>query len=94
MHCPNNVPTEHFKFFSNTTCEYFPCHNTDDTASFNCLFCFCPAYALGKDCGGNYRYDNDEGIKDCRDCMIPHGPNSYEHMTEKVKIIIENMKQK
>ena len=81
---------EHFKFFTNDECEYFPCHETDNPKSFNCLFCFCPAYALGNQCGGNFRYDNDEGIKDCSDCMIPHGKNSYELMTEKIKVIIQN----
>ncbi len=85
---------EHFKFFSNVKCEYFPCHETDDLASFNCLFCFCPAYALGDQCGGDFRYDNEDGIKDCSDCMIPHQKDSYEFMTERAKMIIQNIKIK
>ena len=85
---------EHFKFFSNTLCEYFPCHKTDHPDAFNCLFCFCPAYSLGKECGGNFRYDNEDGIKDCRDCTIPHGPDSYQFMVEKAKMIVQRTKQK
>jgi len=85
---------EHFKFFSNRECEYFPCHKTDDPNSFNCLFCFCPAYSLGRDCGGNFLYDNEDGIKDCRNCIIPHQPDSYGFMVEKAKIIVQKTKQK
>lgn len=88
-----NVTGEHFKFFTNVECEYFPCHETDDPATFNCLFCFCPIYALGDQCGGHFRYDNEDGVKDCSDCMIPHHKDSYELMTQKTKIIVENTKK-
>lgn len=44
--------SEHYKFFQNRECEYFPCHKTNDPEHFNCLFCFCPLYALGERCGG------------------------------------------
>lgn len=27
--------TEHYKFFQNKECEYFPCHKTDDPENFN-----------------------------------------------------------
>ena len=47
---------KHYAFFQNTACEYFPCHETKFPERFNCLFCYCPLYALGKDCGGNFRY--------------------------------------
>ena len=30
------------RFFQNTGCEYFPCHQGADPATFNCLFCYCP----------------------------------------------------
>ncbi|MBQ9912000.1 MAG: hypothetical protein IJM49_03120 [Firmicutes bacterium] len=29
-------------FFCNKECKYFPCHETKDPDSFNCLFCYCP----------------------------------------------------
>ena len=45
-----------FSFFSHKKCEYFPCHKGADPEEFNCLFCYCPLYALGKDCGGNFTY--------------------------------------
>ena len=41
-----------YAFFQNTACENFPCHETKFPERFNCLFCYCPLYALGKDCGG------------------------------------------
>ena len=55
---------EHYKFFQNEKCEYFPCHKCENTADFNCLFCYCPLYALGDKCGGNFCY-TEGGIKDC-----------------------------
>ena len=37
----------HYSFFQHTQCEFFPCHKTAKPEDFNCLFCFCPLYALG-----------------------------------------------
>ena len=37
---------KHYAFFQNTACEYFPCHETKFPERFNCLFCYCPLYAL------------------------------------------------
>ncbi len=58
-------------FFQNRACEHFPCHKGVEEASFNCLFCYCPLYALGPHCGGNYRY-NRKGVKDCTGCVLLH----------------------
>lgn len=71
---------DHYSFFQNKECEFFPCHKTADTASFNCLFCFCPLYALGDRCGGNCTF-TDEGIKDCSGCLIPHREGGYAYIT-------------
>lgn len=70
---------EKFKYFKNSECEYFPCHNVNDDEEFNCLFCYCPLYALGSSCGGNFMY-TDDGIKDCSACTIPHSEDGYEHI--------------
>lgn len=64
------VAREH-PFITNTECPYFPCHTGIDPADFNCLFCFCPLYMLGPECGGNFRY-NAKGAKVCTDCNLPH----------------------
>ena len=37
-----------YSFFCHKECEFFPCHETKDPENFNCLFCYCPLYALGK----------------------------------------------
>lgn len=37
---------EKYKFYQNKECEYFPCHKGTDSENFNCLFCYCPLYAL------------------------------------------------
>lgn len=74
--------SDNYKFFSHKECEYFPCHKVKDTESFNCLFCYCPLYALGNKCGGDFRY-NDRGIKDCTGCIIPHKKENYEYIVEK-----------
>lgn len=75
--------TEHFKFNQNRECEYFPCHETDDPEHFNCLFCYCPLYLLKDECGGNFSYENDYGIKDCSGCMVPHGRGAYDYIVGK-----------
>ena len=79
---------KHYAFFQNTECEYFPCHKTKDPSRFNCLFCYCPLYTLGKRCGGNFRY-TERGHKDCTDCMIPHVPENFRRITRKYSEIME-----
>lgn len=83
----------HFNFFQNSECEYFPCHKCEDTENFNCLFCYCPLYALGDKCGGNFKYI-EEGIKDCSDCMFPHIRNNYMAVLSKYPEIVELAKKK
>ena len=75
---------EHYKFFQNKECEYFPCHETDKPEEFNCLFCYCPLYNLGKDCGGNFYY-TDKGVKSCVNCLRPHKKENYEEIVKKLK---------
>lgn len=58
-------------FFANKSCKYFPCHEGVDLEEFNCMFCYCPLYMLGPDCGGNFHY-TEKGRKSCVDCAIPH----------------------
>lgn len=65
-----------YAFFSHTACEYFPCHETDAPEDFNCLFCFCPLYALGAACGGDFSY-TARGVKDCSRCLFPHQREHY-----------------
>jgi len=84
---------EHFKFFQNSQCEYFPCHEGVDRDTFNCLFCFCPLYMLGDQCGGNFTY-NEKGIKDCSHCALPHEAGGYEYIMEKIDLVVELTKQK
>lgn len=72
---------KHYAFFQNRECECFPCHPTDKPEDFNCLFCWCPLYALGEDCGGAYRY-TEKGIKDCSCCMIPHRRENYGYIND------------
>ena len=60
-----------YPFFTHTDCPHFPCHEGIDAAEFNCAFCYCPLYALGPACGGNFRY-NEKGYKDCTNCAAPH----------------------
>lgn len=79
--------SENYKFFQNNKCEFFPCHKTDHTTEFNCLFCYCPLYMLKDKCGGNFKYTNN--IKDCSDCTIPHTNKAYEFIMSKMKMIIE-----
>ncbi|MBR4211214.1 MAG: ATP-binding cassette domain-containing protein [Oscillibacter sp.] len=63
-------------FTQNRACEYFPCHKGVAAHDFNCLFCYCPLYALGADCGGNFSY-TAKGVKDCSACAFPHRRENY-----------------
>ncbi|QKF06870.1 cobalamin biosynthesis protein CbiD [Berryella wangjianweii] len=60
-----------YPFFTHTACPYFPCHQGLEPERFNCLFCFCPLYALGDRCGGNFTY-TESGVKVCTNCVLPH----------------------
>ena len=76
--------------FSHKDCEFFPCHPTQHPEDFNCLFCYCPLYALGSKCGGNFRY-TESGIKDCSQCMVPHKRENYGYITGKFQEIVDKM---
>ena len=83
---------KHYAFFCNKECEYFPCHKTNDPDNFNCLFCYCPLYALKDKCGGNFRY-TEKGIKDCTNCTLPHRRDNYDYIIGKFKDIINITKK-
>ena len=74
-------------FYQNRECEYFPCHKTVQTENFSCLFCYCPLYALGDQCGGHFTY-TEQGIKDCSGCLIPHRRENYGKVLEKMDAVI------
>lgn len=79
-------------FFCNLECKYYPCHEGAGE-DFNCLFCYCPLYALGDKCGGNFRY-TEKGIKDCTRCLIPHSKNGYDYVLEKFEAVAELAKRR
>ena len=79
------------RHFANRTCPYFPCHRTDEPDSFNCLFCYCPLYMLGADCGGSFCY-TVQGVKDCNACLLPHSPGGYAHITASFPKILAAMR--
>ena len=83
----------HYDFFQHKQCEYFPCHAGADPETFSCIFCYCPLYALGERCGGNYRY-TETGIKDCSGCLRPHRRENYEAMTKQMEGILELARRK
>lgn len=83
---------EHFKYFKNSKCEYYPCHELPDDQEFNCLFCYCPLYALGDRCGGNFVYTS-KGVKNCSYCNIPHIRENYDRIIDRLEGIIEMTKK-
>lgn len=90
----NNSPdSKQYCYFSHTACEYFPCHMSADPDDFNCLFCYCPLYALGDRCGGSFTYLKN-GVKDCSACLYPHLRSSYDeilsHYSEIVALASKN----
>ena len=83
---------QNYKFFNHKDCEYFPCHKTNDPDNFNCLFCYCPLYALKDKCGGNFRY-TDNGIKFFSYCFLPHRRDNYDYIIRKFQDIINITKK-
>lgn len=82
-----------YKFFQNKECEYFPCHKGAQAEGFNCLFCFCPLYALGENCGGNFAY-LESGIKDCSNCLVPHKAQNYDYICSRFSEIVKICRKK
>ena len=82
----------HYDFVQNRECEYFPCHAGAGPEKFSCLFCYCPLYALGDKCGGNFEYLNN-GLKDCSNCLRPHRRENYGAILEKMPLILELAKK-
>ena len=83
---------KHFSFICNKECEYFPCHKGVKDEEFNCLFCYCPLYALGRKCGGNFEYTKS-GIKDCSNCTIPHRKENYGYITGRFSEIADLVRE-
>ena len=82
----------HYDFFQNKACEYFPCHKGLEEERFSCLFCYCPLYALGENCGGSFTYTSG-GIKDCSACTRPHRRECYPEIVGQMGKIIEMVKK-
>ena len=69
-----------YRFFQNRECEFFPCHEVQDEAAFNCLCCYCPLY-LDDNCIGSPEYiitGRGQRIKDCSSCLVVHSPEMYD----------------
>ena len=81
-----------YAVFSNKEREYFPCPAGADPENFNCLFCYCPLYALGDKCGGNVRM-NEKEIKDCTSCQPPQKAQNYGYVTGKYSELAELMRK-
>ena len=81
-----------YDFFQHKTCEYFPCHPGADTDTFSCIFCYCPLYALGDKCGGDFTYTND-GFKDCTFCLRPHKRENYTSICKQLQKVMEMVKK-
>ena len=82
-----------YDFFQHKECEYFACHEGADPESFSCVFCYCPLYCLGEDCGGNFRY-TEAGIKDCSGCLRPHRRECYAGICQKMEEVLELTKNR
>lgn len=78
---------KHYKFNPNRQCEFFPCHQGVPEEQFNCLFCYCPLYMLGDQCGGDFKITN--GVKDCSNCTKPHDEESFDFIMAKMKTVIK-----
>ena len=87
-----NLKEKEYSYFCHKKCEYFPCHAGADRENFNCLFCYCPLYALGERCGGDFVY-NEKGIKDCTACLFPHKRENYGEIVSRFSEIAELLRK-
>ena len=83
---------ENYKFNQNRQCEFFPCHKGMNENEFNCLFCYCPLYALGDKCGGNFTH-LENGIKDCSNCLRPHKRECYPGIMDQMGQVMDLAKK-
>ena len=79
---------EKYRYFAHRECEFFPCHPGADPEAFNCLFCYCPLYCLGKNCGGNFTI-LENGVKDCSGCLYPHIQENYDAVNGRYREIVD-----
>ena len=79
---------QNYKFFQNRKCEYFPCHKGIAEEDFNCLFCYCPLYMLGKKCGGCFER-TESGLKSCMNCTYPHHRENYDALIARYSEIVK-----
>ena len=84
----NSMKCNDHSYFCNFNCRYFPCHQVSNSEFFNCLFCYCPLYALGENCGGAFSYTT-QGIKDCSNCLIPHTEQGYQHISSRIIKVVQ-----
>lgn len=75
-----------FRFFSNKSCKYYPCHQGIE--EINCLFCYCPFYTWNRCPGKNYFKEKEDGrrIKVCTECSFCHDPQNYEKVLSILKM--------
>ena len=78
------------RFFANTACPYYPCHQ--GVEEFSCMFCYCPLYALGTACGGAFVM-LENGVKDCSRCTFPHQRENYAAVMAKYPLILKLLQQ-
>ena len=81
-----DLKNKEYTHFSHKKCEFYPCHPNADPEHFSCLFCYCPLYVLGGQCGGNFSY-LPNGYKDCSHCLFPHQPENYDKIVSRYKEI-------
>ncbi len=77
-------------FFCNRECRHFPCHDGIEEEEFNCLFCYCPLYFLGDECGGDFVIK--DGIKSCINCRRPHIAANFDVINKVLKKAIKGGK--
>ena len=80
-----------YSFYTHRKCELFPCHDVKNTDDFNCLFCYCPLYMLGSECGGAFEI-LPNGVKDCTNCSLPHKRESFGYITGRFRDVVRKMK--
>jgi len=70
----------------NTDCEYFPCHNNEES----CTFCYCPFYPCADGSTGG-KWITDKNVWNCKDCNWVHQTAVVDEILDYVKENIKSM---
>ena len=82
----NNWKDKAYSYFCHEKCEYFPCHNDEES----CTFCYCPFYPCADGSTGG-KWIEDKNVWNCKECNWVHQNAVVDEILDYVKENIKSM---